>query len=192
MWSFRRELLRKGIHLLILLVIILYSFILKISGKTYANIFLVCLLALFLIFEFMRLDLGVRIPFFDLFIRTKEQDRMYGAIYFLCGAVISFSVFAYPIALTALLMTAFGDLTASLVGHKWGKTKLFRQKTYEGSIAGFIVNLMVGVIVLFSYGTFHIALIMAIVATIVEVLSHHVDDNLAIPVIAGLVGQLLA
>src|SRR3989339_102851 len=112
-WMFWHEIGRKLIHITIL-------------------IFLVLLLIIFLILEYFRLELGWKMPYFSQFIRPKEENRMYGVIYFLAATVICLAVFDWSIALAALLMTTFGDMVAALAGKRWGTTILFRNKTLVG------------------------------------------------------------
>src|SRR3989339_1388178 len=131
-WGLFHEIGRKMIHITILIVLIIYNFIQNSYGKQLALLFLVALLILFLMLEYFRLELGWKMPFFSQFIRPKEQNKMYGVIYFLSATIISLAVFDYKIALAALLMTTFGDMVAALVGKKYGTTLIYRNKTLAG------------------------------------------------------------
>ena len=157
-------------------------------AKQIALLFLVALLILFLIFEYLRLELNWRMPFFSQFIRPKEQTRMYGVIYFLSATIIALAVFDYKIALAALLMTTFGDMMAALVGKKYGHTLIHRNKTWAGFIAELVTNLIVGFFILENI---YIILGMAFVATIVETVVDELDDNLLIPLFAGFAYQII-
>ena len=196
-WGMFNEIGRKIIHITILVVLAAFFFIqdsLVGAGKTavlakqVALLFLVALLIFFLILEYFRLELGSKMPFFSQFIRPKEQNRMYGVIYFLSATIISLAVFDYKIALTALLMTTFGDMVAALVGKKYGTTLIYRNKTWAGFLAELGTNLIVGFIVLDSI---YVILGMAFVATIVETLVDEMDDNLLIPIFSGFAGQII-
>jgi dolichol kinase len=127
-------------------------------------------------------------PFFSQFIRSKEQDRMYGVIYFLSATIISLAVFSKEIALAALLMTTFGDMVAALIGKKYGTILIYGNKTWAGFLAELGTNLIVGFLILDSI---YIILGMAFVATIVETLVDELDDNLLIPIFSGLAGQII-
>ena len=187
-WGLIHEVGRKVIHITILFVLIAYFFIQKTHGKQIALLFLVGLLILFLVLEYFRLELGWRMPFFSQFIRAKEQNRMYGVVYFLSATIISFAVFDPKIALAALLMTTFGDMVAALVGKKYGTTLIYRNKTWAGFIAELITNFAVGFFILDSI---YVIIGMALVATIVETLVDELDDNLLIPIFSGFVGQII-
>ena len=188
-WMFWHEIGRKLIHITILIVLALYFLIEDRYGKQVALIFLVLLLIIFLILKYFRLELGWKMPYFSQFIRPKEENRMYGVIYFLAATVICLAVFDWSIALAALLMTTFGDMVAALAGKRWGTTILFRNKTLVGFNAELFVNLIVGFAVLQNI---YIIIGMAITATAVETLVDELDDNLLIPLFAGFVGQVIS
>ena len=200
-WEFIHEVGRKIIHITILIVLAAYFLIedglinhgyAAVLAKQAALLFLVMMLIIFLILEYMRLELGWRMPFFSRFIRPKEEHRMYGVIYFLSATIISLAVFRKEIALAALLMTTFGDMVAALVGKRYGATLIYRNKTWAGVIGELIVNLIVGFLVLYNLPSgIYIILGMALVATIVETLVDELDDNLIIPLFSGFVGQII-
>ncbi len=196
-WGLFHEIGRKIIHITILIVLAAYFVVqdslisagyTAVLAKQVALLFLVALLIIFLILEYFRLELGWKMPFFSQFIRPKEQNKMYGVIYFLSATIISLAVFDYKIALAALLMTTFGDMVAALVGKKYGTTLIYRNKTWAGFLAELGINLIVGFLILDSI---YVILGMALVATIVETLVDELDDNLLIPIFSGFAGQII-
>lgn len=196
-WGFFHEIGRKIIHITILIVLAAYFLVqdsLRAAGysaagaKQIALLFLLALLILFLVLEYFRLELGWKMPFFSQFIRPKEQNRMYGVIYFLSATVISLAVFDSKIALAALLMTTFGDMVAALVGKRYGTTLIYKNKTWAGFLGELAINLVVGFIIL---DNIYVILGMAFVATIVETLVDELDDNLLIPLFSGFAGQII-
>ena len=196
-WGVFHEIGRKIIHITILVVLAAYFVIQKniinagytaTLAKQVALLFLVTLLIIFLILEYFRLELGWKMPFFSQFIRPKEQNKMYGVIYFLSATIISLAVFDSMVALAALLMTTFGDMTAALVGKKYGTTLIYRNKTWAGFLAELGINLIVGFLIL---DNIYVILGMAFVATIVETLVDELDDNLLIPIFSGFAGQII-
>ena len=196
-WGLFNEIGRKIIHITILIVLAAYFFIqdkfvalgyTPVLAKQVALLALVALLIAFLILEYFRLELGWRMPFFSNFIRPKEENRMYGVIYFLSATIISLAVFDSKIALAALLMTAFGDMVAALVGKRYGNTLIYRNKTWAGFLAELGTNLIVGFLIL---DNIYLILGMALVATIVETLVDELDDSLLIPIFSGFVGQII-
>ena len=196
-WGFFHEIGRKIIHITILIVLAAYFLIqdslvgaeyTAVLAKQVALLFLVAVLIIFLILEYFRLELGWKMPFFSQFIRPKEQNRMYGVIYFLSATIISLGVFNKEVALAALLMTTFGDMVAALVGKRYGTTLIYRNKTWAGFLAELATNLVVGFLILDSI---YVILGMALVATIVETLVDELDDNLLIPIFSGFAGQII-
>lgn len=187
-WGFFHEVGRKIIHITILIVLAVFFFMEKTHGKQVALLFLVGLLILFLALEYLRLEIGWKIPFFSQFIRAKEENRMYGVIYFLSATIISLAVFDKKIALAALLMTTFGDMVAALVGKKYGTTLIYRNKTWAGFLGELGTNLVVGFMILDSI---YVILAMAFIATIVETMVDELDDNLIIPLFSGFAGQII-
>jgi len=189
-WNIIREICRKTVHLLGFALLAAYLFILHHHGEDIALMFLVGMLGLLLILEFFRLDLETKIPFIDFLIRPKELNRINSSIYFIIGMTIAFSVFEFAIALTAVLMTIFGDMVAGIVGQNFGHNPIFGHKTMAGTLAGLATNIFVGFIFLGS-GYIVIPIAMAIVASLTELFVDQIDDNLVITLFAGFVGQLL-
>ncbi|MDO9518336.1 MAG: SEC59/DGK1/VTE5 family protein [Methanosarcinaceae archaeon] len=176
------ELLRKSIHLTSVLIILIYAY----AGKQAVLAFLITYLIIILVIEHFRLEHGMKIPLFHFLFREKEKSQLAGYVFFTMGAIISISVFSETIAYAAILMTTFGDMSAALIGKAFGKMRIYNGKSLEGCAAEFVVDFCIGYAFL---GNWFVALIMALTATIVETVVGEIDDNLAIPVFAGFVGQ---
>src|SRR3989338_6364684 len=97
-WSFMKEIGRKAIHLTIIIVLFIYIAVERTYGKQNGLLVLTGILILFLLFEHLRLEFGIKLPYFSRFIRPKEENRMYGVIYFLSGVIISIAVYDIKIA----------------------------------------------------------------------------------------------
>lgn len=121
-------------------------------------------------------------------LREKEASRFTGTSYSLTAAFIAFLVFPRDIAVLALVFLAVGDAMATIVGKRIGKTR-FLGKTLEGSLACLVSCIAVGVIG--YYAGLDIALLAILAgslgATIAEAVSLPVNDNLTLPLFAGLV-----
>ena len=191
-WEFFHEIGRKIIHLTILVVLALFFIIRDQAGQQAALLFIVGLLIIFLVMEYLRLELNYKLPFFHQFIRPKEEYRVYGVIFFLSATVICFAVFDTAIALAAILMTTFGDMAAAIVGTKYGTTILFRNKTLIGFVAELAANLIVAVAISLTFSiNIYILILMAFAATATETVVDELDDNLIVPIVAGFIGQVL-
>jgi len=184
------ELKRKLFHLSSLLYIPVYYFINQYFSKQIALLSIIFIFAIFIILEFFRILRNQTIPFFHVLFRRKERIKLAGNVYFTIGAIIAFAIFDFKIATTALLMTTFGDMAAALFGIQFGKhwLKNIPHTAWEGIIAEFVVDLIVGFLLLSNW---MIILAMALTATFVETIFIHTDDNLTIPIFSGFVGQVI-
>lgn len=174
---------------------VLYYF----TGRDTAIYFMAALLSLVLIFELIR----GRNPVFNdwlwqhfrAFFKDKERYTMTGTPYFVGGALVTVLFFDKPVAITALCFLTFGDVTAALVGKKHGKRKIFPPKSLEGSLAFFVMVIMVGFILKkFCFPAALTATAIwysALAATLVEMLPISLDDNLTVPLITGFILQKL-
>jgi len=172
-----------------LLIVLLIIFLSENFSKQISLYFLVLLLVLLLIAEFWRLEIRGKIPFVCHLFRDREKDRLGGQIFFLIGGIIAYAAFDYRIALAAVLMTSFGDLASSLVGSSLGRIFIMKNRTLEGILAEFTVDLGIAYLLI---GDWAIMLVMALIATLVETLVNELDDNLMIPVFSGFVAQAVS
>jgi phytol kinase len=184
------ELKRKMIHFFALLYILIYIIVFRIFGQRIAILSIIFILIFFVVVEFFRITRKKKIPIFHVFWRAKEENSLGSQVYFTLGVIIVFAAFDVRIALAALCMTIFGDAAAAIFGIRFGKhwIKCLPETAWEGIIAEFVVDLVIGCIIL---SNIWIVIPMAIVATLVETVLHHVDDNLAIPVFSGFIGQVI-
>lgn len=133
--------------------------------------------------------MGEKHPFFFRRVQKKEKRNLSGGVFFVLGSLIAIRVFSKYIAITAILMTTFGDTAAALVGKKYGKNwlPLLKNRSMEGILAEFVVDFFIAYLFL---NNLIVILTMAITATAVETLVDRLDDNLIIPIFAGFNGQL--
>ncbi|WP_321431168.1 CTP--2,3-di-O-geranylgeranyl-sn-glycero-1-phosphate cytidyltransferase [uncultured Methanolobus sp.] len=181
--SFTNELLRKGVHFTSILIVLVYAFM----GKQACQILLMTYLVLVLGIEHLRLDRGFKLPVLHVVLRQKEKAAVGSYVYFTIGALIVVSVFSKNVAFAAILMTTFGDMSAALIGKRFGKIRIDNGKSIEGCIAEFLVDIVIAVLLIKNP---FISLIMALVATYVETTFVKIDDNLAIPIFSASVAEL--
>ena len=184
-----RELRRKSIHLLGLVVPILYFF----TSRDLIIVGVGALLTLALAAELLKgVVPGVRVIFLRIFspiLRSQEQKGgLTGATYFLIGSFLCILLFDKTLAIVCLCFLTLGDLCAALIGKQWGRIKLFSRKSLEGSLACFVVCTAAALLI-----GLHpvVAIAGALVATLIELLPVGVDDNVTIPLISGLAMHLL-
>jgi phytol kinase len=184
-----KELLRKLVHLLELPVLLVYTLIRYYYGPQLGILVLTALLIILLEIEYVRLEYKWKLPKEIDFVRRHEKDNLAANIFFIVATIICFAAFDYQIALLALLLTVFGDLMSALVGIKFGKTKVYKKKSLEGTLAGMSTNLLVGYLLLPEQPEIFIP--MAVTASIVELFTGKLDDNLTVPLASGFMGQML-
>lgn len=186
MWEFARKL----VHLSGLLIIILYTSLLNHFSDRVSIIVLTGILILLLELERIRLDHRPKLmKVMSGIFKPCETNHVSGAAFFIISTIITFSAFEYWIALIAMFMTVFGDMFAALFGRTFGKKKIYRRKTWVGTFSALLANLLVGIFFIPQFPIVYVS--MAIVATLVELLTHKLDDNLTVPLFAGFVGQMI-
>lgn len=200
-WSYKLEVARKGIHILSTSFILIYLIFAYLFSHTVGLFALAFLLIVLIELEYVRIEIGKKIPLISRLWavkRAKERERLGGEVFFLIGAIICLAIFNLPIAITAILMTTFGDLAAALVGKRFGKHWIpyLKNRAWEGIIAELVVNIIIGFLIIGSFlnkdiSGWIIILTMALTATIVETVINKLDDNLLIPVFTGFNGQIV-
>ena len=83
------------------------------------------------------------------------------------------------------------DSFAAIVGLKYGKTKIYKNKSLEGSTAFFITSVVIIIFFLPSLKIISI-FIIAFGATLAELFaSHRINDNLVVPLVASILSSVL-
>ncbi len=118
-------------------------------------------------------------------LRNHEFDNsrafFTGGTYLVLASLFCFIFFEKHVAISALLITTFGDTFAALIGKSIGRVK-FWGKTLEGSIAFFLTGLVVLYFMGLLGGILLVpAIIALVVTTIFELLPLPIDDNVTIP-----------
>jgi len=99
-----------------------------------------------------------------------------GAFYIVVSALACSILFTAPVVVPAMVSWAVLDGVASIAGMRFGRTFIYKGKSLEGTGVGIFVAFAVLLLIMPGYG----ALIAAVIAGILELLSP-VDDNLVIP-----------
>ncbi|MFH0954676.1 MAG: diacylglycerol/polyprenol kinase family protein [Candidatus Micrarchaeota archaeon] len=185
-----QEIKRQGIHFLMGNFGILFFLA---AGK----IFTVAVGLLLLLFGYavaLSLQKGKKVPFADEILKHVERNHEQhlpgkAALLFLAGYILTIAIFTNPWAtLAGIIVLTYGDSVATLVGKYFGSFKLITNRTLEGTLAGIVFSM--GMLSLFpAIYPFAIAFAIATVGMLAEYLP--LDDNLGIPIIAGLVASVL-
>lgn len=119
--------------------------------------------------------------------RPGEETRLTGATYYLVACWVTILAFEQTAAAAALLVLACGDTAASVAGQALGGYRLGRGKTLSGSGA-FLVTAFLVTLPFFPPA---IAFGGAVIAAVTECLPLPLDDNITIPLVAGIYYTLL-
>ena len=182
-----KEIQRKITHFIGLVIPILYHYI---DNKQ----LVVCILAfvtwLLLCFEILRYVFpdfsSLLLKFISPILRSHEkQGKILGSTYFVASSLLSLVLFPQEIAVASITFLALGDLFAAIIGKKWGRIKIFSGKSFEGSLACFIICFFVSILVIRIKPV--VGFFGAIAATIFELVPIGIDDNLTMPLTSGFV-----
>ncbi len=126
------------------------------------------------------------------FAHPHERHRINSSTWFTTALFIIALLASKPAVTAALMVLAFGDPFAALVGRRWGRTKLVNRRSLEGSTAFVAVGGVAATAMLRLYYPdlalgipAGIALAAALLGALAELYSNRVDDNLSIPVAAA-------
>lgn len=185
------EALRKSIHLSSLVIPLGYRYLFGFNRRVSFAIVLAALIVS-LVIEFHRLwQRNFRKTFnrlFGMILRKHELTDFTGATYLLFASMLCIAFFEPLIASAAIAFLSIGDTFAAMIGMNFGKRKFQRsKKSLEGSLACFASTFIFGILWL---GNPWLALLGALTATLAELSKIPLDDNIKIPLAAGLVMTL--
>ena len=131
---------------------------------------------------------------FGSFIRKNEASRLTGTAPYVLGIALTLLFYRSDIATTAICFLAFGDVAATAVGERYGRTKISGEKSLEGTLAFTAAAVAIGFLLpLTGIHLMHgIILAGAIAAAGIELVPLPVNDNLVIPLVSGGVMELIA
>lgn len=127
---------------------------------------------------------------FGLITGGGASHRYLSSTFYGFSAIALLLLMFYPVAAAGgILVLTLSDSVAALVGVRGRHRIASLNKTFEGSAAMFLCS----VAVLFALGVpAYLALLVALVATVVEALPLPVDDNFLIPMVVGLLLEAFA
>ena len=182
--SWYQEIRRKFLHILIACVPIFSNIIYYTTLTT-----LFALLVVYLISECLRVN-GYSFPMLGSVTRSsirrvEERDFAFGPVTLILGAYLSLLLFPAIIANAVILIVAFADTAASMVGMSLGNHRIPYnvKKSLEGTLAALIVAFLCG----FIYLPLFPALLAAFFSSMIESLPLKSLDNLLMPIGTGFV-----
>lgn len=188
----RHELYRKLLHFGLIIVLILHLACAALAGEQASLLLITALTCAVVLIDWLRIRHGIVWHRLDRLLRHEERSTLSGASMAMIGLLIAIAVFPRPVAVLAVLMLAVGDATAGLL--RTATRMRSDEPRIECFLAELFINLLLGalavVFVPFTNWPW-VVLAMALVAATTENLLYGVDDNLAVPLISGLVGSIV-
>jgi len=131
---------------------------------------------------------------FSSFLRKNELNKLTGTAPYVLGIGLTLLSYRAEIAAAAVCFLAFGDVAATTIGERWGRTKIAGDKSLEGTLAFAVIAAASGFALLLAGVHLTLGLIVAgaLVAAGVELAPLRVNDNLMIPVVSGGAMELIA
>ncbi len=123
----------------------------------------------------------------------KKGMPMKGAFFYFLGVSITMVLFSKSIVLGSILILAFGDSLSRLIGpygylkHPFNNVKFMEGIVVAGIISGILASFHVGMLAAFLAA----GAAMFLEGLDIEINGHKVDDNITIPVVAGLVMHIV-
>jgi len=196
--SYKDEIYRKTIHLSSLWMVAAIYFLSKENALYLFSFLLVGMTAFEIARRYWPFFTRINILLMGRILRPHENNgdksQMTGAFYVILAVFLAVLLFSKPVCMTAISIMLVADSAAALIGRKFGRHKIF-DKSIEGSAAFFLTALMI-IVIGMSLGLtlpFYGAVIVAIIATLLELFSKkiHLDDNISIVMGAGLALTIL-
>jgi len=182
----RRDLLRETIHFFGFFVPV---FSMYLSLNHYFVAFLIFVVTLIYIASELARMLGVNVPFVSTItwkaaIQPEIYEFVTSPIFFAIGIALTLLIFPSPISYASIAIFTLGDVFATLFGKKIGKHAFpyNKGKKIEGTLCGFLFASLGASVFINPLK----ALVGAALGMIAESLPAPVNDNLTIPLVAGL------
>ena len=125
--------------------------------------------------------------FFRPISRPEEKYRTNGASYYVLTMTVMCAIMPMTALEIGLLVLAFGDPAASVAGKRWGKRKLWKQKSWVGTTAfaaaGFAAIMGFAALkgmALLTPGVLGMAVTCALCGAVVELFSDRLNDNFTV------------
>ncbi|MBI3744757.1 MAG: hypothetical protein HY261_10810 [Chloroflexi bacterium] len=120
-------------------------------------------------------------------LKEHEADSVIASTWMLAAMAVVIGTMPKPVAILALFCLSVGDPFAALIGQRWGSIRIAAGKTLEGA-GGFLAgSLAVGALLVATKvdTTYGVMALGAAVATLAELWPPRIEDNVKIPIAAG-------
>ena len=181
--SFKKELIRKSIHLTTSIIPIAYYTLFE---REQILVLCISIFVLFLTGDILRIYVTQMKQFYEnifgRLLRDNETGKsLNGATLLFLGFVMSVLLFDKNIAIMSMLFLSISDSIAALIGKSIGKHKIFN-KTMEGTIGFFLSAAIISTI---FFHNVIAGLLIALSVAIIELIPTKINDNILIPLVSG-------
>ena len=181
------EFSRKIFHLLNMVIPLIHVYF--IEDRVGMLIFLSLMLIICFFIEVLRTRYFILHKFFKNYLHFMMRDfekegEITGATWVFAGSLFTIMLIPKPFCIVALFFLAVGDTFAALVGMNYSFLKIGR-KTLSGSTACFVTCCIIGLLFNYNLNTSTI-MFGAFIATLSELSSMKINDNLSIPIFSGM------
>jgi len=146
-----------------------------------AILILSVILALSLTLDLLRLlDPKVNVLFFRAFsflASPREEKKLASSTWYALSALFVLAIFSEAYALAGILVLAWADPAANIVGRRWGRIRLM-----EGTVLGTTAFAVAALLALLLFVPWKPAIFAAVVAALMEASPIDLDDNLIVPI----------
>lgn len=170
--------------------ILLWLFPLKFFSSLLLHALFLVVLMINLATVFRLFEKGL--SFYYRLVYLLERERNYSkpsiqALWANLGIYMVLLLFGREPAMVSVVVLAVGDAFASLVGMKYGRTRI-GEKSLEGGVAFFLSSFLA----LLPFVGFWRAFLVSFISAFVELLPLKIDDNFIVPLTAGLVFYIMS
>ena len=145
-----------------------------------AILILSVILVLSLTLDVLRLlDPKVNVLFFRAFsflASPREEKKLASSTWYALSALLVLAIFSKSYALAGILVLAWGDPAANIVGRRWGKIRLM-----DGTVRGTAAFAVAALLALLFFVPWKPDIVVALVAALMEASPIDLDDNLIVP-----------
>ncbi|MBF0366439.1 MAG: hypothetical protein HQK50_12780 [Oligoflexia bacterium] len=134
--------------------------------------------------------------FSNFLLRAEEEIKESAAVPYSMALLLTILSFPKVVAVIAIYTLAFADPMSAIIGILYGKRKIARNKTLEGSLAFFVTTLAVCLLVLlttydgFYWAIIKVSVMVALFSSMIELLPIRIDDNLTIPLSTAIIAWI--
>ena len=123
--------------------------------------------------------------------RDTEVNQLTGIPFYMASCLFAFLIFPHHVAVLSILYLAFGDPSSSFFGVLYGRSKIFPNKSLQGTLGGFLVCFTVTLIYFLwqqipPEKLLMLTLLGGFAGCLAELLPLNVDDNFSIPLVSGI------